>query len=210
MQPRPCQCLVTPGRDAAAAPLLGMLLPFWGCCSVPAAPRTPAQPQLRLPRRPWLLSSGKGFLGAGQSGFRTMSSTSPRRLYCAACPGAAPALPAPPQPPAGSLQQGWDRSLVPPCPGPEALPPGTLGASRQSQAGACRGSPRGMQTPRLSSHRRGEGLPVSGAEWRGEQRVWMKMGIKRGFAACAVPGQSNRHRSPELSIWYLSPALKLN
>lgn len=45
---------------------------------------------------------------------------------------------------------------------------------------------------------------------RGKHDVWMKTGIKRGFTACAVPGLSNRHRSPELSIWYLSPALKFN
>lgn len=45
---------------------------------------------------------------------------------------------------------------------------------------------------------------------RGKHGVWPRMGIKRGFAACAVPGLRNRHRSPELSIWYLSPALKFN
>lgn len=48
-------------------------------------------------------------------------------------------------------------------------------------------------------------LPV-----RAEHGVWARLGIRRGFTACAVPGLSSRHHSPELSIWYLSPALKFN
>lgn len=116
-------------------------------------------------------------------------------------------LPSRPQGPCGRVGTG---PLSHPARAPRRCPQGPLehhGEARQAPAG---GVPEGCRPLGSAPGRRGEGLRVSGAEWRGEQRVWMKMGIKRGFAACAVPGQSNRHRSPELSIWYLSPALKLN
>lgn len=131
--------------------------PSWGCCSSslcscphPITPSCPAQTW------PWLLSSPKVFLGAGQGVFLTLSISTVSGRLTGTGPELSARIPA-------AEQEGWM------CQGPSTF------------------------------------LPV-----RAEHGVWARLGIRRGFTTCAVPGLSSRHQSPELSIWYLSPALKFN